>query len=202
MFGFFRRRRTLEQMLSDLAACGIAPRAGVSPEAMLRNAGMDRREIERGDFAALLIALGIEDYDEQAPETPRIWSDDVWHFDTECIEGDGDYLRIVRHLSRLARGALRFASVRDHVDIGAGVAWVETTDGSGTERLALRVQDDWVDEAIFALLQSRLVAAGARPRFAAHGLGQDMLLVCLEPRAIARLNRLTGLRFQEFPSRP
>ena len=57
--------------------------------------------------------------------------------------------------------------------------------------------DDWVDPAIFDHVQAWLGEAGSRRRFAAQGLGQDLLLICKQPEQIGAINRATGLHFKE-----
>ena len=91
---------------------------------------------------------------------------------------------------------ITFDRTVDHVDVEKKVAWIELTRAGRTDRLDLRIDDDWTDEAVFGFMQDRLIDAGSVRRFAKQSLGQDLLMVCMPPPDLQRLNRLTGLRFR------
>ena len=122
----FWKRRSLEEMLDVVARCGIRLRDQVSESSLWPPQSAERRQIEKGGFETLLIAM-IEH------------SDDVWHFDTEAINDHGDYKEIVDNLCRLSRGALAFEAVNDFVDVAKGIAWVDLTRDGKTERIELKV---------------------------------------------------------------
>ncbi len=207
MFGLFGRR-SLEDMLDKLSGCGIRLREGAGPDALLRDtsrfeAAVTRAGLEAGGFLTVLIAMGDEGTLIEPGHSAAINvsilpppSDDVWHFDAECIEDHGDYKWIVERLCTLSGGDLHFDAVADYVDVAAGEAWLELDQAGTRVRLDLRVHDDWADEAVFAALQQRLAATGSPRRFAMQGLGQDALLVCLPPDRLRALNKLTGMQFQ------
>jgi hypothetical protein len=159
------RRQTLEQMLDALAACGVSLREGASAELLVRektaiDGGTSRATLEKGGFESVLIAMGDEiDAPEGAPVDPP--SDDVWHFDVEFIEDHGAYRTIVERLCKMTHGDFRCDRVDDYVDVDAGVAWVELTRAGETERVTLRVDNDWTDERIFSVLQEKLAATGS-----------------------------------------
>ncbi len=200
MISFPWKRRTLERMLSDLAECGIGLRDGDSVEWLYHEQTpvdplVSRKALKKGGYEAVLIALG----GERLTEDHQILdgsSDDVWHFDIEFIEDHGAYVTIAERLCRMTRGDFRCEQIRDYVDVDAGIAWMELTCDGQTERLDLKVDNDWTDGKIFTYLQDRLIQTGSNRRYAAQSLGQDMLLVCLSPGDLARLNRVTGMRFE------
>jgi hypothetical protein len=194
MFGF-GKKKTVEAMLAELAAVGIALRPGVDVEQLI--AAYTRAKVEKHGVELLLAAMGDEPLDPKTFATLEPLSDDVWHFDTEAIEDHGSYLRIVENCRRLAGGDLKFEAVRDYVDIDEKIAWVELSTNGRSERIELRVRNDWVDPRIFFQLQDWLKQAGSRRRFAAQGLGQDLLLICKQPEQISMINQATGLRFKE-----
>jgi hypothetical protein len=49
----------------------------------------------------------------------------VWHFDTECIEGDDSYVRFAKRMTEMAQGSLPLSDIQDHVDIDEGPAWLQ-----------------------------------------------------------------------------
>ncbi len=181
-------------MLADLDQVGISLRPGVTVEQLLADGG--RMEIEKSGFELLLAMMGDEQFDPNTFAVLEALTDDVWHFDTEAIEDHGAYIRIVECCGRLAHGDLKFESVRDYVDIEQKTAWVEVSCNGRIERVDLKVDNDWVDANIFAKLQDWLEQSGSRRSFAAHGLGQDLLLICKQPDQITAINRVTGLSFK------
>jgi hypothetical protein len=197
LFGFLKKKavgtKSVETMLGEAAAVGIALRPGTAPERLW--AEFSRQQIESGGFEMLLVVMGSEQYDRAARVTLDPPSDDVWHFDSEAIEDHGSYKRIAENCCRLTGGDLRFERVTDYVDIENEIAFVEITADGRTDHVDFRINNDWVDPKVFELLQDRLVATGSSRRFAMQGLGQDMLLICKAPEEIKAINRVTGLRF-------
>jgi hypothetical protein len=189
----FLNKKSVEVMLAEVAAVGIALRPGVRAERLW--AEFSRAQIESGGFESLLAVMGSEPYDPKTSAVLNPLSDDVWHFDTEAIEDHGSYTRVVENCCRLTRGDLKFERVNDHVDIENNVAYIEVSADGGTEHVDFKINDDWVDPKVFEFLQERLVATDSERRFAMQGLGQDMLLICKPPDQIEAINRATRLRF-------
>jgi hypothetical protein len=44
-------------------------------------------------------------------------SDDIWHFDVECIEDHNDYVRIAQRFVDLAGSHLSLEDINDYVDV-------------------------------------------------------------------------------------
>jgi hypothetical protein len=174
----FWKRRSLEEMLAVVAHGGIRLRAQVAASSLWPPQSAERRQIEKGGFETLLSAMSEH-------------SDDVWHFDVEAIYDHGDYKDIVDNLCRLSRGALAFEAVNDFVDVANGIAWVDLTRDGKTERIELKVDNDWVDERIFSAMQSRLIASGSDRRIVIKVLGQDCLIACMAPDDMLELCRAT-----------
>ncbi len=180
-------------MLSDLSAIGIECRSDVTPDRLFGIISRDR--IEKSRFEWLLVAMGEREQDRDPFKVLGPLSDDVWHFDAEAINDHGDYRSIVEECCRLSKGHLSFNAIADYVDVANKTAWVELDLGTHTERVDLKVDNDWIDPKIFSVLQQHLARTGSQRRLAGHGLGQDLLFVCQTPDAIQRLNKVTGLRF-------
>jgi len=70
-----------------------------------------REAFQKNPYRLLLGALGGESAEGTYP------SNSVWHFDTECIEGDGSYVRIAARLAEMAQGGLPLKDIADHVDL-------------------------------------------------------------------------------------
>jgi len=181
---------TLAQALELLAKAGVRIRPGISlndlPDPPLAT-------IESpADWVSLLALLGSEV--ERAKFEPI--SDDIWHFDAECIEDHGAYVDVLNRFVLLAKGALPLADVRDHVDVEAGEAWVEFTLHGKKEHWDLEVNNDWVDPELYSRLQQLVTKRGDGKRFFIAGLGQDSLISFGDDQMRQTLSRLSGLEFQ------
>jgi hypothetical protein len=142
----------------------------------------------------LLVALGGE-----VEEQPwgRLFSHDIWHFDTECIEDDGDYSALAERLALLAKGCLPIERVRDRVDIESGEIWIEFELDGTTKRYEPVIDNNWVDPAIFEWFVSLVSARSTKGNFTYMDLGgQDCLIGFSEPDVMKRLRRATGLDFK------
>jgi hypothetical protein len=190
------KKKTVEVMLAELAAVGIELRPGISAEELI--AHYTRTKVEKNGFELLLIAMGDEQIDPKTFTVVDPLSDDVWHFDVEAIEDHGSYIRIVENCRRLAGGDLKVEGVRDYVDVESKIAWIELSIDGQSQRVDLKVDNDWVDSKIFDKLQEWLDETGSGRRYAAQGLGQDLLLICKQPEQIKMINRATGLRFKDL----
>jgi len=194
LFGF-GKKKTVEAMLAELVGVGIKLRPGIDAEQLV--APFTRAAVEKGGFEMLLAVMGDEQMDPKTFAMRDPLSDDVWHFDVEAIEDHGCYVRIVENCCRLTGGDLKLEGLKDYVDVEKEIAWVEFSINGQTERLDLKVDNDWVDPEIFDKLAECLDETGSRRRFATQGLGQDLLLICKSPEQISMINRATGLRFKE-----
>jgi hypothetical protein len=194
MFGLGRKKEKVEAMLAEAAAAGVALRPGTPIERVWAEWGRD--EIEKRGFEMLLVALGGEQLDQGTLQPLEPLSDDVWHFDSECIEDHGSYARIVHNCCRISGGELKFDRVSDYVDVEVGIAWVELESAGSTQRVELRVKNDWVDQKIFDEM-NRALGDGYR-QITMHALGQDCLLLCKSLSQTVDINRKLGLRFGEL----
>ncbi|MBG0817307.1 hypothetical protein [Planomonospora sp. ID82291] len=176
---------TLEDQLSALAGVGIGLAPGRTVEELLHS--FPREEYESEPFTLLLFVLGIE---VEAEPWGRRFSERVWNFDTECVEGPGAYVGIARRLCRIAGRPDALTDVRDHVDLAAREAWLEYTSGGRRRRWSVEVVDDWADPMVVSYLMDELEGDGRR----FHGMdnGQATVLMFLTDDEARRLNGLIG----------
>jgi hypothetical protein len=181
---------TVAQGLEQLAALGIRPRTGITNDDLLDSLGgtMDSSI----DLVSLLCVLGGE---IERGDFQRV-SDDIWHFDAECIEDNGDYARLIERFVALAKGALPITDIRDQVDIENGTAWVEFKLDGQPVHWDLKVSNDWVDPDLYTRMQELAAARGGGKRFFIEALGQDSLVSFGDPAMKDALSKLSGLDFQ------
>jgi hypothetical protein len=181
---------TLEQQIHELANCGIRLLPEVSPDHLL--AMFDRADYESEPYVMLLTTMGSE----MDVEPFIIPSNDIWHFDSECIEDHNDYIRIAQRLADLAGGDLQLDDLKDYVNVEESVAWLSFTSNGQRVRWDAKVDDDWVDATVLSrfaeLLRSR--ETGRRYTYCDLG-GQDCLIGCATRENLQRLRTATGMDF-------
>jgi hypothetical protein len=181
---------TLTEGLAALERLGIRKRADVSIDDLLYTTG--GTEDDETDYLDLLCLLGgeVERGDFQ------IISDDLWHFDTECIVGDGDYVEIAERLVALSKGELAISNLSDHVGESSG--WLEFDFQGQRVHWDLKVNDDWVDWTVFNRFAQLFTpgTSGARFTYAGLGGGQDCFLGFATDGQRLALNNLSELKFE------
>ena len=181
---------SVRQALEQLAALGIRRRDGVSDDDLLLS--LEGTLDSPVDWMSLLCTLG-EDV-QRAGHQPI--SEDIWHFDAECIVEDGDYVQVLKRFVILTKGQLPLTDVRDHVDLENGEAWVEFTLDGQPVHWDLKVSDDWVDPGLYTQMQALAVSHCGGKKFFIVGLGQDSLLCFGDAAMKDALSQLSGLKFQ------
>ena len=180
----------MEEQLQQLSTLGIEFADGMGVENLLES--WDRAAFEEEPYSLLLLTMGGTI--EREPWT-RI-SNNVWHFDTEAIEGEGSYVAIAQEIVGLTDGDLPLTGLRDFIDFDRGEAWLEFTLDGDQHRWEVAVEDDWVDPAVFDRFFQLLETRQSDRRLMIGDLGgQDILLVYLTPDDGRTLERLSGIPF-------
>lgn len=173
---------TLERKLELLAECGFVLHPPFTVEDLL--ASWPRAEFEKPGFGLTLVGLGMTE--EREPW--RNHCENLWHFDSECIEGSGDYVKIVRRMAEIAQGSLPLENIQDCIDLEKPEAWVSFSLKGRETKIACRVNDDWVDPDLFGKLVELLLTADPGKIFVHFDLGgQDCLIGCVTRDQYARL---------------
>ena len=145
------------------------------------------------------LALGDDHYDPEAEHQFQFqsFSDDIFHFDVECIEDHGDYVRIAEKIQAMAKPDLDHLSFRDEIDIEAGIAKVFIQDKDGETELPLKVDDDWFDPQFMNIMANELIKVSSEKEIAllSESLGQDTLVICKTPDEQSLILKKTGLAF-------
>jgi hypothetical protein len=175
----------LEDQLAALRELRIELDPGITIDDILYS--FSREDFESKPFDLLLFILGAEV--EREP-FGRPFCARVWNFDTECIYADGAYVAIAKRLCRVAGRPDAFLSLRDHIDLSAGEAWVEYTVDGKHRRWDIDVNDDWADTLTVAYMMGDLERDGWK--FRARDNGQAMVLYYLNDAGAQRLSELAG----------
>ena len=176
---------TIEEKLLALADCGLKLKDEFGVPDLVESWG--REALDEPGYNLTLVCLGMTQ--EERPWTPHC--DNLWHFDTECIEGDGSYIRIAKRMVEMAQGSLPLSEFQDHVDIDAGEAWLRFKCQDKAIQIVCEVQDDWVDTGIFGHFVDLLATCDPKKLFVYYDLGgQDCIIGCTTRAQYARLQKL------------
>lgn len=193
MFGIFKKPSkllTLEQKLATLAECGLHLAPPFTVGDLLES--WPREQFEKPGFTMTLVGLGMT---EERPPW-RNHCANAWHFDTECIEDHGSYVRIAERMAELTQGSLVLDHVRDHVDLEEGIASLDFEHSGKSVHLDLKVNDDWVDPTVFSHFIRLLAASDPSKLFVYHDTGgQDCIIACVTRDQLAALVR-AGVKFE------
>lgn len=179
---------SVEGRMAALTRLGLQLAPGTSIESLMEEHG--RESMERS-WLDLLYAI---EFDDQVAS----WQEgslNVWILDAECIENDGDYIRIAKGFEVMSGGALVFENLRDSVDFESNKASLSFRLGGKDHAWDITLEDDWLDPEVFGEL-SRIFEEKGRGRvMKPHNLGQASLWVAGPPDKVAAFEDLTGLTF-------
>lgn len=192
MLQLFKKRLRVEDQYANVSKYGIKLKEEISLHRIL---DFDVIHYESKPYRLILISLGSGIYNED--DKFSYASDDIWHFDTECIYDHGDYVKIVQRLFALSKQELRISDLQDFVDTDEGVAWVEFLFDGQRIHLDLRVNDDWVDPSIFTSIIKICGNKRTQGNFTYLDLGgQDCLIGYCSEQNFKKLRKITKLDFQ------
>lgn len=178
---------TIEEKLAALARCGLKLKDQFSMADLEESWG--REALDEPGWDLVLVCLGMTQ--EEPPWTPHC--DILWHFDSECIEDDGDYIKIAKRMMEMTQGSLVFSDIEDHVDIETGEAWLHFKCHGDPIHITCEVQDDWVDLDLFSRFVELLEEYDPGKIFIHHdlgGQGQDCIIGCVTREQFASLQKL------------
>lgn len=184
---FFKKKPPgLEEQLEQLRACGVRLLPAATPEALLE--AWSQADFDAAPFLLAATALG--------GDSPPL-SENLWHFDTECIEDHGAYVAIAERFRDLANGDLPLVAIEDYVDVEEGEAWLAFTLEGTEHRWTCEVSDDWVDPTLMTRFAELLAGRRTAHRFTYLDTGgQDCIIGCFTEDELKRLQKATGLEWK------
>lgn len=177
--------KTLEEKLEVLVSCGIALRPDLSIDELLSS--WDRAEYEKPGFSMTLVGVGMTQ--EAPPWKPR--SENLWHFDTECIDGHGAYADIAKRMAELSGGSLNLTNIKDYVNIKEGKAWLSFKLDGKTIKIDCTIDNDWVDPKVFGHFVRLLANKDPSKIYFYYDLeGQDCIIGCVNHENYQKLRKI------------
>jgi len=148
MFGFKKKSpKTLEEKIEALAVVGVVVDPERTIEEMLES--NDRKEYEQDGFDSLLFTLANEV--ETGLGAGAYYTNQLYSFDTECVEGDGDYARIAMRFADMFKDNFEIKAIADKVDWDNKTAELSFECGGKRYRKEFELNDDWFDVEAFGL---------------------------------------------------
>ena len=180
---FKKKPPSLEQQLRDLGASGVRLLPEATSEALLTE--WSRAQFDEAPYMLAVIALG--------GDLPPL-SENLWHFDTECVEDHGAYVTIAERLRDLAKGDLPLTEIEDYVDVEEGEARISFKLDGAQHQWTCEVEDDWVDATVLSRFAELLSKRETGKRFTYLDTGgQDCVIGCFTDDELKRLRKATGL---------
>lgn len=179
----------LRKQLTELASCGI----GTNPE--LGSRYLEARIKKPLSYAELIRKLGNE-----TPDKRRLpVSNNVWHFDAECVEGAETYINIARRFHALAGKSLPMETIDAGFD-NDGKMVLRFRLANRHYRWRIALHGDWVDNTILKRFNRLLIGRRTGKVFVVlwSGVTQDCTFACLTTIQLKRLRHLTGLNFRRW----
>ena len=184
-----RSNSELQRQLAVLQDLGIDLNPGVTTTDVLELEELKYFQNEK-PYVRLYIALS----GNLGREPGTSLTDHLWFLDTECIEGPGAYIGIMRELERLSRGELSFSNVKDSVDIRGQRGWVEFTFRDDRIHWDLEVESDWVDSSVFTRTVALANTVRTKGNFTYFDAGGQTAVIGYETEgALKKINDATGL---------
>lgn len=142
---------------------------------------------------ALYITLG-----DETPKKPyRNFSNSCWHFDSEAIEAQGSYVRILDNLNRISNGDLNFQNATDYCnDNEDNKAWAAFEFEGDKYKWDLQVDNDWVDGYLFDKIQDLCKKYNKKGRLTFFPEGQAFVISYLTPEEFNRLKSVLGPKLE------
>lgn len=188
MYAWFKKKKlTINDQLNNLQSVGIRLKDHINLEEYL---DFEKRDYEEKPYFLLLMELGSEIQIENNAFVSA--SNDVWYFDTECIEGHGDYVRVIERIRELIKAEIEIDNINDYVDIEEEVVNITFTVNGNGYKYDLGINDDWIDKEIFRIFSMLLMEYGSKRDFYSE-IDQSLLLVLVEKEQNINLNKLLNI---------
>ena len=185
------RNISVEEQVGILEALGFKPKAAGFIDYVCREWGRER--VEAAPYDLLLFSLGGEH------EVDGKWiplSDDIYCFDTECVESDNAYEVCLKRLSVISKGMLDMANISSKINHEACAANVSFAYRNKVYDWEPVYDDDWFDCGIIYRINSLIKESGSNRFFYTMSADQHLCIVFASEVMISELNKLTQIPFK------
>lgn len=183
------RKISIEEQINTLSKLSIKPNHDQFIEWLCDDWG--REAVESDPYNLLLFALG----GERELNGWESLSDDVYSFDTECVEDDDVYQVIFKHLSVLSKGDFNISDVSSEVNHDYKKASISFSFFKNKYSWQLKYNDDWFDCDVISRINYLIKDNGSSSFFYTCSPDQTLLVVFTSHEIIEELNRLITVPF-------
>lgn len=190
VFRWLKKRNgiSIEQQLNDFLGIGIGLKEGININECL---DFNKKEYKIKPYFLLLTTLGSEIVSND--KRFLFPSDDVWYLDRECIEDNGDYVRVIRRIAEMTKDDFSLDHINDFIDLDNKCTWISFKVNGHGYKFDLNVNDDWLDIRIFEIFSILLLKYGSKKRFFFSDIDPNLLVVLIEKEKYRRLNELLNI---------
>ncbi|MEC0183118.1 hypothetical protein P4H61_16655 [Paenibacillus peoriae] len=193
MFGLFKRKKiSLEDQINTFNELGICIGSNISIDYLLEN--FDREEYEQNPYYTLLTVIGEEL--TNAKDELVIASNDVWHFDMECVEDEDIYTELANKMIMLSKGKLPLRNIKSIVDHDNEEAWISFELFKKEYNWELHYNYDWFDIGLVKKFSDLCSELHLEERYIFLNLGQDCIISFCNLDQFKKINKLMKFKFK------
>jgi len=185
-----REKISIEDQLLVLSDLGIKPKHDGYLDWVCYEWGRDAVEADR--YNLILFSLGGE---RESGDSWERLSEDVYSFDTECVEDEGIYADIFINLAALSKGAFCIKNVSSTVDHDNRSASVSFTYNNVNYSWDLQYEDDWFDGDVVNKINQLLKEGESKMFFYTCSPDQNLITLFTTQDTIEKINKLVTVPF-------
>jgi len=190
---FKSKKKTIPilEQLNTLLSIGIRPKQDDFLDWVCDEWG--KETVESDPYNLMLFSLGGE------RENGDLWerlSDDIYSFDTECVEDSNIYEVVLERLVTLSKGSYAISDLHSEVDHDNKKVTVSFAYNDIHYQWSLKYNNDWFDCDIIGKTNSLLRNNGSSNFFYTSSPDQNLIVVYTSKDAIGKLNLLSTVPFK------
>jgi len=153
-----------------------------------------KETLESTPYTPLLFSLGSQRLNEQNKKWEWL-SDDVFTFDTECVEGYDLYAAVLERLGALSKGIFDVKNVSGTINHKQKSASVSFSLKGNEYSWDLRYDDDWFDVLVIGRINTLLKNMGSEKFFLMSAPGRTINIVFCSEDTKTKLNNLVPMPY-------
>ena len=185
-----KMRVSVEEQIIVLSNLGIKPKQDGYVDWICYE--WSRDAVEADPYNLMLFSLGGER--ESGDKWERL-SDDVYSFDTECVEDDDVYADIFINLAALSKGVFSVTSVSSAVEHENHSASISFVYNNANYNWNLKYDDDWFDKDVVNRINQLVSEMNPIRSFYTCSPGQNLTTLFTSQDVIEKVNSLVTIPF-------
>jgi len=185
-----KMRVSVEEQIIVLSNLGIKPKQDGYVDWICYEWGRDA--VEADPYTLMLFSLGGER--ESGDKWERL-SDDVYSFDTECVEDDDVYADIFINLAALSKGVFSVTSVSSAVEHENHSASISFVYNNANYNWNLQYDDDWFDKDVVNRINQLVSERDSTRSFYTCSPDQNLTTLFTSQDVIEKVNSLVTIPF-------